>query len=111
MASSNEAFYDAEIAPKLAELANACKARGMSFVASVEYEHDETGETYSVGPDCGIKMLMARLGIACRGNVDAFMLQVERHAREHGHSSMYLTLRGIPTTPPSREEHLSKEKQ
>lgn len=101
--ASNEEFYDAEIAPKLLEIARACQERGMSIVAMIEYAPGESGETCYVAPEAGIKALVAAWGVKCRGNVDSFNIAASRHAKEHGHSSMALSLMGIPTSP-SREE-------
>ena len=103
---TNEAFYDAEIAPKLLEIAKACEDRGMSFVALVEYASGETGETCTLAPRDvrSIKPEIAYWGVRCRGNIDAFMMAAEKHAREFGHSSLYLSIRGIPTTPAPQKE-------
>lgn len=87
---TNEEFYDAEIAPKLFEMAKACEARGMSFVAQVEYAHGETGETAVVAPGASIKSYTALWGVRCHGNVDALVIAAARHGREHGHSSLIL---------------------
>lgn len=106
---SNEAFYDFDLAPRLLEIARLCQARGMSFVAMVEYAQGDSGETCWVAPDASIKPIVAQWGVKCRGNIDSFMIAAERHAREHGHSSAVLTLRGIPTSPPSRESTPPKE--
>lgn len=95
---SNEDFYDEEIAPVLLELADKCKARGMSFAAAVEYAPGDTGETIAL-VDPGIKMLLAAWGIQCHGNVDSLMIQVQRHAKQHGHSSMILNLLKVPLQP------------
>lgn len=102
---SNEAFYDAEIAPKLLEIAKACEARGMSFVAAVEYAPGETGETTVLAPraERSILLEVAYWGIKCRGNIDSFMIAAEKHARRFGHSSAYLSMRDIPTKPQPRE--------
>lgn len=103
MASSGEEFYDAEIAPKLLEIAKACEARGMSFVAMVEYAYGETGETHTLAPRASrsIKPEVAYWGVKCRGNVDAFNIAAARYSREHGHSSMVMQSFGIAV---SRED-------
>lgn len=96
---TNEEFYDTEIAPKLMELCKACNERGMSFLASVEYGPGETGETTQLAEGHGIKALVAYWGIKCHGNVDSFMLAAARHAHKAGHSSLYLSQAGVPTSP------------
>ena len=94
---SHEAFYDAEIAPTLLDLARRCEVRGLSFAASVEYAPNETGETVIVRDDAGIKIRLAGAAIRCHGNVDSLMMWVARYAKNHGHSSVVLSLMGVPT--------------
>lgn len=100
---TNEQFYDAEIAPKLAAIGSACQERGMSIAAMVEFSPGESGETRYTAPDASIKTLIAQWGIQCHGNVDSLLIAIERHARQYGHSSMFLSMRGVPTAP--GEEH------
>lgn len=98
--TNNEAFYDKEIAPKLRELAEACEARGMAFVAMVEYDPGESGETYTLPKNAGIKSTLAYFAVKCHGNIDTLVLAASKHASQHGHSSMVLSRMGVPTTPP-----------
>ncbi len=96
-AGGNDAFYDAEIGPRLLELAKLCGERGMSFVANVQYDQGETASTVQLTEDAGYKILLSAWGVRCHGNVDALWNQVVTHARKHGHSSVYLSLSGVPT--------------
>lgn len=97
---SNEEFYDQKIAPGLLRLAKQCKARGMSFVASVEYDplNAGRGRTDVQQPDEAAKLSAAQRLVhwaaRANGNIDALMFAVDRHAREHGHSSIYLSMAG-----------------
>lgn len=101
---TNEEFYDREVAPKLLELCNACGARGMSFLASVEYGPEGIGETTQLAPDASVKAVMAYWGIKARGNIDAFMIAAQRHANEHGHSSAVLSILGSPVRRSERTD-------
>lgn len=96
---TNEEFYDTEVGPKLAELARACEARGMSFVSSVEYEPESTAETFSLIKGHSVKITLAYMAIKAHGNLDSLVIGAARYARDHGHSSMVLNLLKIPLTP------------
>lgn len=94
-----EALYDEQIAPLLAQAARLAEANGMSMTCVVEYNPGETGETHTLAKGHGYKTSLAYAAIACHGNVDALFLAVSKHARQHGHSSLYLARMDIPTTP------------
>lgn len=94
---SNETFYDEEIAPKLLELAKKCEGRGISFLASVEFEPGEVSRTESLQKTAGIGQKITHWAARCNGNVDILMIAIQRHAKEHGHSSAVLHLLGTPT--------------
>lgn len=79
---TNEEWYDAEIAPKLLELCNACGDRGMSFLAEVEYALGEMSRTERlVNPGLAMVMLAqcARNGV----NIDGYVIGLTRYLREH----------------------------
>lgn len=99
---TNEEFYDAEIAPALMKLAEACRQRQMSFTAAVEYGPDQVGETAWVEGDASFKFKLAAWSTRCAGNVDGLMIAVQRYANEHGHSSLVLKTMGVPLSPTSR---------
>lgn len=79
-----EGWYDAEIAPALRELAKKCHERGMSFVAAVEYEPNKRGGTYYLTEDAGLEMRMLQLCALTAPNVDAYVLNLKRHANRNG---------------------------
>ena len=85
-----EAFYDHEIAPVLMELARKCEDNGVSFVATVEWQPGETGETATIQESAGIKLRMAHWAVAAHGNADALIGALVKHGKEHGHNSIYL---------------------
>jgi hypothetical protein len=94
-----EALYDDQIAPLLAQAGRLAEANGMSMTCVVEFNPGKTGETHTLAEGHDYKVGLAYVAIACHGNVDALFLAVSKHARQHGHSSLYLSRMDIPTTP------------
>jgi predicted oxidoreductase len=81
---TNEEWYDAEIAPALAELAKRCHERGMAFVAAVEYEPGERGGTYYMTEGAGLEMRMLHICAQTVPNVDAYVLNLKRFTEREG---------------------------
>jgi len=81
---TNEEWYDAEIAPALAELAKKCHERSMSFVAAVEYEAGKRGGTYYLTEDAGLEMRMLHICAQTVPNVDSYVLNLKRFAKREG---------------------------
>lgn len=106
MTSSNERFYDEEIAPALAELAKRCSDKGMSFVASVEYAPGDSGSTVSLTEDHGNGIHMTAFASRCNSNVDALFMSIIRRAKATGHSSIFLMQLGVPPVPSSEIDKL-----
>lgn len=79
-----EAWYDAEIAPALAELAKRCHERGMAFVAAVEYAPGERGGTYYLTDDAGLEMHMLHFCARTAPNVDGYIMNLKRFATRKG---------------------------
>lgn len=89
-----EAWYDAEIAPALAELAKRCQARGMSFAAFVEYRPGERGDTMFLAEQVSLPMQMLCLAAQTVPNVDRYILSVDKLCKSKGvdtGSSIYLS--------------------
>jgi hypothetical protein len=107
MPSDNENFYDQHIAPKLAELGKQCQERGMSFIAMVEYDPGETGQTVMLPVGSSYQIRLAETAMRCHGNVDLLWNAIVKHAWEHGHNSIYLNQAGVPLTPeePERDDN------
>ncbi len=82
--TEGEAWYDTEIAPKLAELAKLCHARGMSFLAQVEYQPGDRAGTYFLTEDAGLAMRMVNLCCRTAPNVDNYIIHLKRHCKEMG---------------------------
>lgn len=94
--SEDEAWYDAEIAPALAALAQRCYERGMAFVAAVEYQPGDHATTYMMGEDACLQMQMVRLCSQTAPNVDRYILALRKHCKEQGQDiSGSFVLRGI----------------
>lgn len=95
-ATDGEAWYDAEIAPALADLAKRCHERGMAFVAVVEYQPGDRAGTYYMTEDAGLQMHMLHLAAQTVPNVDRYILALRRHCKERGQDmSGSFVLRGI----------------
>ncbi len=94
--SEDEAWYDAEIAPALADLAKRCNERGMSFVAVVEYQPGDRAGTYMMTEDAGLSMHMVSLCSRTAPNVDAYVMNLKRHCKAVGQDmSGSFVLRGF----------------
>jgi hypothetical protein len=101
--SEQESWYDAEIAPKLLEMGNACADRGIPFLAVVGYD----GAIGSSGRTCCFPeqtpFFFRVLDMAARCwedggtfNLDRFCIAMARAAAGKPHDSFVLKLMGIP---------------
>lgn len=70
---ATEEQYDDVIAPMLADVAAKCKELGMSLVARVEWEPNESGITL-IGECKGIGQILTRYAALSRGNIDSVCL-------------------------------------
>ena len=96
--NDNETFYDEHIAPELLRLAKLCKDRGMAFAASVEYDPPNAGIGFTescppggCGVDVSSSQMLSHWSGRSKGNVDVLISAIDKNARKHGHSSVYLT--------------------
>ncbi len=96
---NREAYYDREVAPRLAEIARNCEAQGMSLVANVEWVPGRGGLTITEAADASVAQQIVRMAARCNGNVDSLIMGIMAHARKHGHSSMCLVILGVPSKP------------
>jgi hypothetical protein len=94
---NREKYYDEHIAPKLLALAKECEEHGLSLLAMCEWAPGEFGRTVSLRKGAGFGIRLADTAVRANGNVDAMMMAIERYAREHGHSSIYLSRCWVPT--------------
>lgn len=100
--SEREAFYDAEIAPAIRELAKRCAKNGLSFLAIIEWAPGEFGRTLSLVAPSGLGIRWADAAACANGNADGLIMALMKDAHEHGHSSACLHLLGVPMTPPAK---------
>ena len=84
MSVDGEQWYDEEIAPVLLEASRKCEARGISFLAVVEYELGHRERTESIAKDAGLEMRMLDFCARAGTNVDAFIIALIRYCRKHG---------------------------
>jgi len=94
MQSTTEEWYDAEIAPRLKELADKCGAKGLAFVAVVEYAPGERGETFVLPEGTGLAMIMLQHCAKMGANIDGFIMGLKEYAAEKGidtGASIYLS--------------------
>ena len=108
MTENKEKYYDEHIAPKLMALAKECEDNGLSLLAVCEWEHGEYGSTRTFREGSSFAIRMTDAAAKAHGNIDSFMMAIERHAIEHGHSSMYLRMRGVPETPKTHNAELTR---
>lgn len=80
--NEKENFYDEQIAPELARLANLCVEHGMSFVAAVEYAPGDIGETRRFAGGYTWPMELVALAIVAMGNIDRLFINVARIANQ-----------------------------
>ena len=97
--TDGERYYDDVLAAKLRDIASDAHAHGMSFIALVEWEPGEFGETTYFQEQQSLVMQMARWSAKAHGNVDLFWIQVQRHAEKYGHRSIVLSQQGINPDP------------
>lgn len=104
----HEDVYDAQIAPLMTQIIDVCKAHDLPMSATFEYATRKYCSTH-LPFDTG-SLLMRVMGWAQRcdigergWNVDAFLMAFVAYAKEHGHTSMYLSLLGVKPTEKPRE--------
>ncbi len=80
MNQDNETFYDEQIAPELARLAQLCAENNMSLLAAVEYAPGSIAETrlFSQAPSWAMEMLY--LALLAMGNLDRLVINVAQLA-------------------------------
>jgi len=79
----SEKWYDKEIAPVLADLSKKCEAKGISFLAVVEYEPNSRGRTCTIAPEAGLEMRMLDFCARAGSNVDGYVIALIRYCRRN----------------------------
>ena len=95
--SENERYYDDVIAPALLQMAKDMEARGMGFVATVEYNPDEAGTTVNAPALKTDHGKMTYYAARARANIDSFAINWVRDLRENKrpHGSIVMKLMGL----------------
>lgn len=96
-----ESFYDIQVAPVLRELNARCVAKGLSFLAVVEWAPGEHGRTFGCAPMAGLGIKLANAAAHANGNADVIIWAMMDHAHKHGHGSACLRTLGVPEKPAS----------
>jgi len=78
----SEEFYDEEIAPKLMEIGERCRAKGIPFMAIVEYAPGMIATTQLPTKDECIEMVMIRHCAKTAPNIDGYIIGLSRWANE-----------------------------
>ncbi len=95
-----EAFYDAEIAPRLRDVMRRCEAHGMSLVTVVEYAPGERGRSCALQPNAGLAMVMVNHCAKMGEDVDGYMFGLRKFCAKNGidfSRSLYLCRYDSPT--------------
>lgn len=96
---TKEEIYDAEIAPKLLEIAKLCEQHKLGFVAAVEYAPFELGRTVTYPTESSVAIRTVDWAVQSHGNADSLIWAMCRWARKKGHGSANLTILGVPPKP------------
>lgn len=106
--SENEIYYDDVIAPALLEMTKDMMARGMSFVALVEYDKGHCASTLTPvdAATASAEVLLTAMAARSRGNVDSLVIGLAKHCREsnRSHSSIFLDRAGVDPDPAKRSD-------
>lgn len=92
--TDNEKWYDEEIAPALLAIGKKLEDRGMSMIATVEYNPDERGSTFVLSKDATLPMHILRIAAQAGWNFDSLAMGVLRFCKARGIStdaSMFLS--------------------
>lgn len=91
LAVDRERFYDEQIAPALANLAEQCAARGLSLLAFCEYG-EGYGHTRLLAPDASTAMRLIDGAGQANGDVDGLVFAISRWAKAEGLTGTSLVL-------------------
>lgn len=80
--TEKEEYYDEVIAPLLADVAEKCIEKGMSFIGVVEYEKDGRGRTRTLQSDASLEMRMIDHCAKTAPNVDGYIIGLVKYCRE-----------------------------
>lgn len=96
----NEAVYDEQIAPLMAQIIAVCNEHGIPLFAEFQYSPDGFCKTAIAGAGSHAVFQSYAALSQCKEdagvNIDKFMFWVVKQAGEQGHSSIWLRQAGIP---------------
>ena len=100
----SEKIYDDEVGPLLIQVRDLCAKHKMNFVAAVQYGRDEWAYSVSFeNTDNAEYPILGNLRnmyyFAQTQNFDSSLNGSIQDARKYGHSSMYLKMLGVETSP------------
>lgn len=90
MLEDNEKIYDEKIAPLMAQIIAICKEHKLPCHATFEYAPDAFCTTHISGEPDSAAMVMIRTAALTKGNIDAFIIAMSKHAEKSGHTSAFL---------------------
>lgn len=85
-------YYERHLGPALLMLGEICERLGFSFVAAVETDTAVLGTTAVLQSDACYGIRSVNWAAQSAGNVDALIGAMVKHAKKHGHQSIYLSL-------------------
>jgi hypothetical protein len=91
----SERFYDREISKDLMRLAKLCEAKGISFIAQVEYRPGDTAEVVTMPKNAGPKSRLPFYAVKAHGNVDTLIMALMRDGEKNEHQSACLKILGV----------------
>lgn len=100
-AEAQEALYDEQIAPLLAQAGKIAYDHDIALAAFCQWGPSDSGRTLSRGPRTSewLASKLVRYAILADGNADALIIALMREARKRGHGSVALSVLGVPSTP------------
>jgi hypothetical protein len=107
-----EKVYDEEISPLMTKIIEVCNREKIPMFAEFQYADDGMCKTHLNHDGHPLfHHLEVLTRCRCEGglNVDNYIMWLQRHAREHGHSSVCLKLLGVPESPDKSNDNIEAE--
>lgn len=90
--AENEKVYDEKIAPLMTQIITICDEHKMPYHCSFMFRADELCTSHNEHGSDSIIMFMLYVASMCFGNLDRFIMSMQKHAEKKGHGSMFLRL-------------------
>lgn len=101
--SKKELVYDREIAPLMTQIIATCQEHGIDIHATFDLGKDLLCTTH-IASNQSPMFRMLWYTDRTMGNFDLFMSAMRKDAAKYGHSSIELSLMGIPESPDTNIE-------